>query len=364
MQVDGFGTLADGGEVCRARLSNAGGIEVDAISYGGIITRMAVPDASGRSGNVVLGFDSLADYEADGAFVGALVGRYANRIAAGRLRLDGQLHQLDRNAGAHHLHGGAGGFHCRNWRMEPFETRASAGVVLSRLSPCGEQGYPGSLAVRVRYELFDDDRLEMDFEAETDAPTVVSMTHHGYFNLAGSGDILDHRLEIPASRFVVVDAEQLPTGEIRDVAGGPLDFRRPKRIGRDIDHDDPQLRFGRGYDHHFVLDRESPEAPALAARVTEAATGRVLEVYTTAPGLQFYSGNALAESAPSGAALRRRSAFCLEPQQFPDAPNHPVFPSARLQPGATYRSRIVYRFSTVDGGSSGGSRKAAADGML
>ena len=342
-----YGNLADGAEVTRVTLANSHGIEVDVISYGGIITRLVTPDAEGQFGDIVLGLDTLEDYLTANAYFGALIGRYGNRIAGGRFTLNGTTYQLDTNDGENHLHGGVQGFDKKNWGMEPFVTENSAGVVLTLTSPDGDQGYPGTLEVRVVYELTNDNQLDMRFSATTDKPTIVNLTQHSYFNLAGAGDILGHELMIPADRFTPVGAGLIPTGEFRSVAGGPFDFREAKAIGRDIGSDNEQLELGLGYDHNFVLKSQADDELVLAARVTEPGSGRVLEVWTVEPGVQFYSGNFLDGSlAGKGVVYPYRSGFCLEPQHFPDSPNHPDFPSTTLLPGERYSTRIVYRFGT------------------
>jgi len=343
--LEHYGYLADGREVVRATLKNANGIEADVISYGGIITRLITPDAGGRFADIVLGLDSLEEYVAGNAYFGALIGRYGNRIARGRFSLDGVSYQLDVNDGENHLHGGAVGFDKLLWDMQPFVREHSAGVLLSLVSPDGDMGYPGRLNVQVIYELTDDDELDIRFNATTDKPTIVNLTGHSYFNLAGSGDILEHQLEIPAQWYTPVRAGLIPTGELREVAGGPFDFRQAKAIGRDIGTDDPQLALGLGYDHNFVLKRAADDELILAARVTDPASGRVLEVWSVEPGVQFYSGNFL-DGALEGNGIEHdyRTGFCLEPQHFPDSPNQPDFPSTVLRPGATYETRIVYWF--------------------
>jgi aldose 1-epimerase len=344
-----YGYLADGTEVTLATLRNASGIEADVIGYGGIITRLTAPDAGGNLGAIVLGRDSLEEYVASNAYFGALIGRYGNRIGHGKFTLDGTTWQLDVNDGANHLHGGAEGFDKRVWGMTPFVTEHSAGVLLTLTSPDGDQGYPGTLEARVIYELTDQDELDMRFTATTDKPTIVNLTQHSYFNLAGQGGILDHRLQIPAERFTPVDAGLIPTGELRSVAGGPFDFRQAKAIGRDIGADDEQLKLGRGYDHNFVLKDAADRELVLAARVTEPVSGRMLEVLTVEPGVQFYSGNFLDGSLEDkGRVHAYRSGFCLEPQHFPDSPNKPEFPPVTLRPEETYRTRIVYRFFIAD----------------
>ncbi|MFI5279949.1 MAG: aldose epimerase family protein [Gemmatimonadales bacterium] len=318
-------------------LRNRRKMEVRLIEYGGIVTSVMVPDRRGVLENVTLGYDTPAEYERDAHCMGALIGRYANRIATGRFTLDGHEYRLDTNAGANHLHGGRLGFHTRRWRIDPIGS-AGTGALLSYASPDGEAGYPGTLAVRVSCTLGDDDVLAFDFRATTDRPTVCNLTQHSYFNLSGgrARDILDHELTLYASRFTPVGADLIPTGELREVRGTPFDFTTPRRIGERIGEADEQLRLGGGYDHNFVLDAPGGSAPRLAARLREPLSGRTMEIHTTAPGMQFYSGNGLG-----------RTALALEAQHFPDAPNQPGFPSAVLRPGETYASRIEYRFSVT-----------------
>jgi len=309
---------------------------------------LVTPDAAGQPGDIVLGLDSLEEYVESSPYFGALIGRYGNRIAKGHFTLDDKTYQLDTNNGENHLHGGVTGFDKKNWGIEPFTTVASAGVVLTLVSPDGDQGYPGRLEVRVVYELTDD-ALDFRFSAVTDQPTIVNLTQHSYFNLAGEGDILDHVLMIPAEHFTPVDAGLIPTGEFRNVNGTPFDFRQPKPIGRDIGADDEQLGFGLGYDHNYVLQSEPSNDLVLHARVTEPQSGRVLEIWSVEPGVQFYSGNFLDGTLEGkGTVYAQRSGFCLEPQHFPDSPNQSGFPSTALLPGDTYETRIVYRFATVE----------------
>lgn len=344
-----YGRLANGEDVTLVTLRNSNGIEVDVISYGGIITRLIVPDANGRPGDIVLGLDTLEDYVASNPYFGAIIGRYGNRIAGGRFTLDGETYQLDTNDGDNHLHGGLEGFDKKNWDTDTFVTGTSAGVVLSLISPDGDQGYPGTLEARVTYELTDENELDMRFSATTDKPTIVNMTQHSYFNLAGSGDILGHELSINADTFTPVGAGLIPTGELRPVVDGPFDFREAKAIGRDIGADDEQMALGLGYDHNFVLPDHPDDELVLAARVTDPASGRVLDVLTVEPGVQFYSGNFLDGSLEGkGRVYAYRSGFCLEPQHYPDSPNQPDFPSTVLMPGEDYETRIVYRFSTTE----------------
>jgi aldose 1-epimerase len=313
-----------------------------------------VRDRAGTLGDVVLGCDSRAGYGANPAYFGALVGRSANRIAYGRFTLDGHLHRLTINDGSHHLHGGHRGFDKALWQGESFEETRGTGVAFRHTSPHGDEGYPGTLTARVRYILTEDDRLIVEYEATTDAPTLVNLTQHSYFNLAGagSGDILGHELMIAADAFTPVDETLIPTGEISAVAGTPFDFRTPTAIGARIGDPHPQLDAAGGYDHNFVLRRgQSGGEPVLAARVVEPTTGRTLEVFTTEPGLQFYSGNFLDGSitGKGGHAYGHRAGFCLEAQGFPNAPNEPRFPSTVLRPGEVYRSQTVYAFGVSAG---------------
>jgi len=333
-----FGVTPDGQRVRVFTLTNANGIEVRLTEYGGIILSIKVPDRRGVPANVVHGFPTLDGYVNDTDYVGALVGRYANRIAGGQFTLLGRRYELARNIGTSHLHGGLRGFNKVVWQAEEFEDSSGVGVVLRYESPAGEEGYPGKLNTRVRYTLTDDDSLECDMRATTDAPTHVNLTQHSYFNLMGRDDasILDHVLSLNAKRFLPVDARVVPTGEMREVRGTPFDFTTPTPIGLRIDANDEQLRLGSGYDHNWVVDRTGGGL-VQAATLHDPTSGRSLELLTTQPGIQFYSGNALRTRRP-------RSALALEPQHFPDTPNHPEFPTTVLAPGAEYHAQIVYRF--------------------
>ena len=343
-----FGRTAEGDAVDLFTLTNAHGIEVRAMSYGGIIVSLRVPDREGRLDDVVLGHESLEGYLKSPSYFGAIVGRYGNRIAKGQFTLDGRTYKLATNNGPNHLHGGVKGFDKVVWKAEPFEHPDGVGVVFSYLSKDGEEGYPGRLSARVTYTLNDRDELAFDYFATTDKATPVNLTQHSYFNLVGDAkrDVLDHELLIDADRFTAVDATLIPTGVLAPVQGTPLDFRTPIAIGARIEQPDEQLRRGGGYDHNFVLNHKP--GLALAARVFEPTTGRVLEVSTTEPGLQFYSGNFLdgTVTGKSGRVYRRRYGFCLETQHFPDSPNHPDFPSTILRPGREYRSKTVLAFKT------------------
>jgi aldose 1-epimerase len=340
-----FGEV-DGTAVERFILRN-GEMEVQVAAYGGVILSLRVPDRDGRMGDVVLGFDRLEDYVADRAFFGALIGRYANRIGGARFELDGREHRLPANDGANHLHGGPRGFHKVLWSAEPFTEAGAAGVRLAYESPDGDQGYPGTLRATVTYRVTAERTLEVDYAAETDRPTPVSLTQHSYFNLAGdpARDVLAHTLELDAEHITPVNAGLIPTGELAPVAGTAFDFRAATAIGARIDAPDPRLRQAGGYDHNFVLTHPAG-VPGRAARVVEPRSGRVMELLTTEPGLQLYSGNYLdgTITGKGGAAYGLRSGFCLEPQRFPDSPNQPAFPSCILRPGETYASRTLYRF--------------------
>ncbi len=344
---DLFGELPDGREVYAYTLDNGRDVALKAITYGGIIVSLSAPDRDGRSGDVVLGYDDLAGYLRETPYFGAIIGRYGNRIANAQFTLDGRRYQLEANNGPNHLHGGGVGFDKVVWSATPFSRADSVGVVFRYTSADGEEGYPGNLAATVTYTLSVDGSLIFDYEATADQPTPVNLTQHSYFNLAGDGtrDVLDHVLTIDADGFTPVDSTLIPTGEIAPVEGTPFDFRTPTAIGARIGAADQQLEHGGGYDHNFVL-RRGGEALAHAAHVYEPTTGRTLDVYTTEPGLQFYSGNFLDGSlvGKSGHVYEHRYGFCLETQHYPDSPNQPAFPSTILRPGEEYRSRTVLKF--------------------
>jgi len=342
-----FGT-APGGEAAELfTLTNANGCEARITNYGGIVTVLTAPDRDGALADVVLGYDTLAEYVNDSPYFGALVGRYGNRIAAGRFTLDGVAYTLATNEGDNHLHGGNKGFDKAVWSAAAAEGADGPSLELTHLSPDGDEGYPGALSVKVVYTWTNANVLRIAYAATTDARTVLNLTHHSYFNLAGagSGDILGHEMQIPADRFTPVNGNLIPIGELRSVDGTPLDFREPVAIGARIGADDEQLKLGGGYDHNFVLGGGG--ALALAARVREPACGRVMEAWTTEPGVQFYSGNFLDGSnvGKGGAAYAHRTGLCLETQHFPDSPNQPAFPSTVLSPGETYTQTTEYRFS-------------------
>jgi len=346
-----FGALPppDGRTVEAFTLVNAHGIELRAITYGGIIVSLKTPDRAGSQADIVLGFDSLAGYLPNASYFGAIVGRYANRIARGRFTLDATTYQLATNNGTNHLHGGVRGFDQAIWQGSPFRNDDGVGVVLTHTSPDGDEGFPGTLQAQVTYTLTRGDELIVDYAATSDRPTPVNLTQHSYFNLAGAGsrDILDHRLTIDADAYTPVDATLIPTGERTPVAGTPFDFRKPTAIGARIEADHPQLRYGGGYDHNFVLNGAGKDGGLVhAARLVEPASGRTLDVSTTEPGLQVYSGNGLDGSlrGKGGHAYTHRSGLALETQHFPDSPNQPDFPSTILRPGQEYRSRTVFAF--------------------
>jgi len=345
-----FGRMPDGKAVEVYTLRNARGMEVRAITYGAIIQSIRVPDRSGRLGDVTLGYDSLSGYLTASPYFGAVVGRYANRIARGRFALGGQTYRLAANNGPNHLHGGLKGFDKVVWEAKSFQRGDTVGVEFQHTSPDGDEGYPGTLHVSVTYTLTPSNQLEVEYRAKTDQATPVNLSQHSYFNLAGegSGDILGHILEVDADRYTPVDSTLIPTGELASVRNTPFDFRTPMAIGARINQPDPQLKYGKGYDHNFVLNR-SGSGVVHAARVVEPKTGRTLDISTTEPGLQFYSGNFLdgTITGKSGHVYAHRSALVLETQHFPDSPNHPNFPSTILRPGKEYRSRTVFAFGVA-----------------
>ena len=343
IQQEPFGTTPEGDMITAYTLSDGDGIEVKIINYGAIVVSLKTPDRNGVSDDIVLGYDTLDGYRSDTSFFGATIGRYANRIAGGRFSLNGVEYTLAVNDGPNHLHGGPGGFHKVVWSAEPFEESGSVGLRLTYLSPDGEEGYPGNLNVTLTYTLTDTKELRMLFEATTDKDTPVNLTHHGYFNLTGSArrDILDHELMLAADNYTPVDDTLIPTGEITPVKATDMDFTTPMAIGARI------ANVPGGYDHNYVLTKDEGVL-SLAARVYEPESGRVMEISTTEPGIQFYSGNFMNDSmiGKGGNAYDRYYAFCLEPQHFPDSPNQPQFPSTILSPGEKYEHLSVFRFST------------------
>jgi aldose 1-epimerase len=349
-----FGSLADGTPVDIYTLTNSRGMEVTILTYGGILQSIKVPDRRGRFANVTLGFDNLADYVAKSPYFGCITGRYANRIALGQFQLNGQTYQLPINNPPNSLHGGDIGFDKHVWAATPVQDRHSVGLELRFTSPDGDQGYPGRLANKVTYTLTNKNEIRMDYRArlvgDSDLKTIINLTNHAYWNLAGEGssDIYGHKLKINASHYTPVDPTLIPTGEIASLDGSSLDFRRSTAIGARIrDGSEPQLVIGRGYDHNWVLDRHG-SGLELAARVVEPKSGRVLEVITDQPGIQFYSGNFLDGTlvGTSGRMYRQGDGFALETQHYPDSPNHPNFPSTVLAPGQLYQTTTIYKFST------------------
>jgi aldose 1-epimerase len=344
VEKDSYGATTNGEAIDRFTIANDS-IELQTITYGGIITSLRVPDRAGVSDDIVLGFDALEGYERASPYFGAIVGRYANRIAFGRFTLDGVTHQLATNEGAHHLHGGWRGFDKHVWQAAPFERADCAGVRFSRVSESGEEQYPGALRADVTYSIGQTPGITIEYEATTSAPTIVNMTQHSYFDLSAgaASDVLDHVLTIQARCYTPVDRALIPTGVIAPVDDTPFDFLAPRPIGLRIDADDMQLQYGAGYDHNWVLDDTGGDRPA--ATVHEPRSGRTLTISTTEPGIQFYSGNRLnVPSGKSGRAYRPRTGFCLESQHFPDSPSYPQFPSTVLRPGQRFHSRTTWMF--------------------
>lgn len=346
--VEPFGTTPGGEAVQLFTLTNASGIEIKAISFGGIVISLRTPDRNGNLGDIVLGYDNLQAYLDGSPYFGSIIGRYGNRIGGAEFTLDGVTHTLAANDGVNHLHGGTKGFDKVVWSGEPFDDEVGVGVIFRYTSPDGEEGYPGTLDVQVTYTLNDADELVVDYLATTDRATPVNLTQHSYFNLkdAGASDILGHELVLAADAYTPVDATLIPTGEIAPVEGTAFDFRTPHTIGERISADDPQVAFGGGYDHNWVLNGTPADGMTLAARVREPTTGRTLEVLTTEPAIQFYSGNFLdgTLTGKEGVVYQHRTGFCLETQHYPDSPNKPGFPSTTLRPGEEYLSRTVFRF--------------------
>ncbi|MFD5816433.1 aldose epimerase family protein [Streptomyces sp. NPDC127038] len=342
-----FGRLADGTKVHRWSLEN-GGTRLKVLSYGGIVQSLEIPDRHGRYRNVALGFGDLASYVASSPYFGALIGRYGNRIGKGRFTLDGTSYQLSVNDGVNSLHGGAKGFDKHVWDVEGFASGSDVGLVLHYTSIDGEMGYPGTLRAKVTYTLTRHGDWRIDYEATTDRATVVNLTSHVYWNLAGegSGSVYDHELRIAASRYTPVDSGLIPTGELAQVAGTPFDFRRAKTVGRDIRVANQQLLYGKGIDHNWVLDKGITARPEHVATLRDPSSGRTLSIASNEPGLQFYSGNFLDGTlvGTGGHIYRQGDALCLETQHFPDSPNHPAFPSTVLRPGQTYRTSTVHTF--------------------
>ena len=327
-------------------LTNASGVEARIMTYGGTVVSLKVPDRQGRLADVVLGYETLEGYLKNSPYFGAIIGRYGNRIGKGTFSLNGKQYTLSKNNGENTLHGGIKGFGTVVWKAKEVKSKDGIGLELTYLSKDGEEGFPGNLLVTVVYTLTNQNELKIEYSATTDKTTVVNLTNHSYFNLVGEGSILKHELMINASRFTPVDAGLIPTGELRSVKGTPMDFTQLAVIGTRIDQQDEQLTFGRGYDHNWVLNNATGKL-ALAARAYEPVSGRVMEVLTTEPGLQFYSGNFLDGSitGKGGQVYKQRSGFCLETQHFPDSPNKPGFPSTVLRPGQSYKTTTIYKFT-------------------
>lgn len=345
-QTDIFGAMPDGTPVKIYTLSNHRGMKVRITEYGGIITELWAPDRAGKAANVVLGFDRLEEYTRGHPFFGAITGRVANRIAKGKFTLDGRDYTLAVNNGPNHLHGGRAGFDKKVWKSRAFTPDdKSTSVEFTYTSPDGEEGYPGTLAVKVTYTLTDDNELRIDYEATTDKATPINLTNHSYFNLAGGGDVLGHRLRLHADHYTPADAGLIPTGEIAPVKGTGLDFTTPRALGERIKDFDS---FAKGYDHNFVINGGGGKL-TLCARVEEPVSGRVMEISTTEPGVQLYTGNHLdgKRTGVGGIVCGRHSGFCLETQHYPDAINKPGFPSVVLRPGQTFRSATVHKFSVL-----------------
>jgi aldose 1-epimerase len=358
IRKEAFGTTPDDRAVDLYTMTNSAGMVVKIMTYGGSIQKLLVPDGNGHATNVVLGFATLAEYvafnspfPAGGPYFGSIIGRYANRIAKGRFRLDGATYQLPITNSPNSLHGGIDGFDNKVWAATPIvpPSQNSVGLKLHYTSPAGEEGYPGTLSTDVTYTLTNENALRIDYRATTDEPTIVNLTNHTYWNLAGegTGTIDDHLLTLNASSYTPVDSTLIPTGEIASVAGTPLDFMKPTPIGARIRDAFSQLEIGRGYDHNWVLKRQNSTSLAVAARVSEPTSGRVLDIYTTEPGMQFYSGNFLdgSRSGTSGKAYRQGDGFALETQHFPDSPNHPHFPSTVLRPGRVFSSSTIFQLT-------------------
>lgn len=344
IQKTAFGKTSEGKEVELYTLTNSKGVVAKITTYGALLTELDVPDRHGKVGNVVLGFDNLDQYLKGHPFFGATAGRVANRIAKGKFKLEGKEYTLAVNNGPNHLHGGLKGFDKKVWAAEAKQGKEGASVKLTYTSPDGEEGYPGTLTATVTYTLTEKNELRIDYTATTDKATPVNLTNHSYFNLAGSGDVLSHELTIAADHYTATDETLIPTGEIKSVKGTPLDFTKPALIGARIKEIPDYIK---GYDHNFVLNAGG-KSLALAARVYEPSTGRVMETLTTEPGVQLYTGNHLDGSLTGhgGVVYKKNSGFCLETQHYPDSINHPNFPSVVLNPGKTYNTTTVYKFST------------------
>jgi len=348
MEKKVFGTTADGKTADLYTLKNKNGMQVSITNFGATVVSIMAPDKTGKMADVALGYDDLAGYELNKNYLGVLVGRYGNRIAHGKFSIDGTEYTLAKNNGDNSLHGGIKGFNKAMWEAKDVSKGGEAAVEMKYVSKDGEEGYPGNLSVTVVYTLTNKNELKIDYSATTDKKTVVNLTNHTYFNLAGqgNGDILKHELMINADTFTPVDSGLIPTGELKKVEGTPFDFRKATAIGARVDANDEQIRLGGGYDHNFVLNRQKATGLSLAARVSDPASGRTMEVWTTEPGVQFYTGNFLDGSfkGKGGSVYQKRTALCLETQHFPDSPNHPSFPTTLVKPGEKYHTTTVYKF--------------------
>ena len=344
-----FGKLDDGREVYLYTLKNSSGAQVQIINYGARVVSLTMPDRNGNFADIVTGYDSLKSYVHDNSYFGAIVGRYGNRIDKGKFTLDGKEYQLTINDGRNSLHGGKIGFFKAFWNAEPVESKEGPSLKLSLVSPDGDEGYPGTVTATVTYTLTNNDELKIDYTGTTDKPTIFNPTHHSYFNLSGNFDntILDEKLFIDADSTTPVNNELIPTGEIAPVENTPMDFRKPTAIGSRINDDNEQIKFGRGYDHNWVLNNYKKGIVREVASLYDSTSGRFMEVYTDQPGLQFYSGNFLnGVAGKNGAVYKYRTALCLETQHYPDSPNKPNFPSVVLRPGEVYKQTTIYKFST------------------
>ncbi|MER2492903.1 aldose epimerase family protein [Catenovulum sediminis] len=339
-----FGVTTSGEEISSYTLKNNKGTEAVVINFGAILQSLKTADKSGQLADIVLGYDSLAEYQKNPHYLGATIGRFGNRIANGRCAIDGKEYTFAVNNGPNHLHGGLEGFDKKVWSAEGVLNESSAGVILKLTSPDGDQGYPGTLDVTVEYKLTNDDELIISYHATTDKTTIINLTNHSYFNLKGEGDILAHQLYIPSTQMTPVNSAQIPTGEICSVLDTPFDFTNAKEIGRDIDADNEQIHYGSGYDHNYVLNKSADEL-TLAAEAYEPSSGRVLTISTTEPGFQLYTGNFLDGFEAKNRIAGKNAAFCIEPQHVPDAPNQSVFKSTELKPGDLYRSEMRLKFS-------------------
>jgi aldose 1-epimerase len=345
VKTTSYGKMPDGTPVDLYTLTNANGMQAGIITYGGALVSLTVPDRAGKSADILVAMDDLDGMRRQKDFYGALIGRYGNRIGNAQFTLDGQTYKLPANNGPNTLHGGDMGFDKHVWNAVPGSSAEGQSLELTYISKDGEMGFPGTLTAKAIYTLTDKNEIKIDYTATTDKPTVVNLTNHAYFNLAGEGDILGHEATIYADRFTPVDSGLIPTGELKPVKGTPFDFTTATAIGARINQDDEQLKFGKGYDHNWVLNK-SDASMTKAAEVHDPKSGRVMEVWTTEPGLQFYTGNFLdGSNHGKGRAFNLRNAFCMETQHYPDSPNKPSFPSTTLRPGQTYHTTTIYRFS-------------------